>query len=471
MPQTGDAARQYARAHAEDFRRDLHELLRIPSLSGDPAYAAEVRLAAEWLATHLRELGVDNVQVMPTGGHPVVYGEWLGAGPTKPTVLVYGHYDVVPASKEDGWATPPFEPVEKGGQIYARGVSDNKGQMFVHLKAFEAYKTAAGGPPVNVKFLLEGEEEVGSANLTPFLKAHINLLKADLCLISDTSMRVIEEPVIIHALRGMTYIEVTVNGPSDDLHSGHWGGAIHNPALALIEIVSKLHHPDHSIAVPGFYDDVVPLTPDERQELANNPLSEEQLRQTTHAPASWGEADYTLRERVCARPTLEINGLHSGWTGPGPKTIIPARAMAKVSCRLVGNQDPDKIYRLLTQHIESITPPTVTVSFSLLSKGGPALIDYNSPEMQAAARAYEIAWGARPIFARGGGSIPVVSDVVNLMRIPVVMMGYGLDDDGFHGANEHWSIEMFHRGIDTAIVYLDELARVAPGTRLAGATA
>jgi acetylornithine deacetylase/succinyl-diaminopimelate desuccinylase-like protein len=215
----------------------------------------------------------------------------------------------------------------------------------------------------------------------------------------------------------------------------------------------------------------VPLTPDERRELAKNPLTEEQLKQSTHAPAAWGEADYTLRERVCARPTLEINGLHSGWTGAGPKTIIPTRAMAKVSCRLVGNQDPDKIYRLLTQYIESITPPTVTVAFSLLSKGGPALIDYNIPEMQAAARAYEIAWGATPIFARGGGSIPVVADVFNLMRIPVVMMGYGLDDDGFHGANEHWSIEMFHRGIDTAIVYLDELAHVAPGARLATATA
>ncbi|MGZ3673448.1 MAG: M20/M25/M40 family metallo-hydrolase, partial [Ktedonobacterales bacterium] len=317
-------------------------MLRIPSLSGDPDYAAEVHLAAEWLATHLRERGVEQVQVMPTGGHPVVYGEWLGAGPDKPTVLVYGHYDVVPAAKEDGWDTPPFEPVEKRGRIYARGASDDKGQMFIHLKAFEAYKNTTGGTPVNVKFLLEGEEEVGSANLTPFLKAHLDLLKADLCLISDTSMRVIEEPVIIHGLRGMTYIEVTVRGPSDDRHSGHWGGAVHNPALALVEILSTLHNPDHSIAVPGFYDDV-PLTPDERQELAKNELTEAQAKQSTHVPAMWGEADYTLRERVTARPTLEINGLVSGWTGAGPKTIIPAKAMAKVSCRLVGNQDPDKI--------------------------------------------------------------------------------------------------------------------------------
>lgn len=460
---TTDAAREYSRAHAQRFREELYELLRIPSISTDPAYATEVQRAAAWLAAHLDVLGADNVQIFPTEGHPIVYGEWLRAGPDKPTVLVYGHYDVVPAAVEDGWDTPPFEPSERNGKIYARGVSDDKGQMFVHLKSFESY-LKTGGVPVNLKFLLEGEEEIGSAHLTPFLKAHLDLLKSDLCLISDTSMPTIAEPVIIHSLRGMTYIEMTVHGPADDLHSGHWGGAIHNPALALVEILSKLHRPDHSIAVPGFYDAVVPLTPDERQELAKSALTEEQAKRATGAPATWGEADYTLRERANARPTLEINGLLSGWTGAGPKTIIPAKAMAKVSCRLVGNQDPDEIYQQLTHYIESITPPTVTVSCSLLSKSGPALIDFRLPEMQAAARAYENAWGAKPIFTRGGGSIPVVAEVFNLMRIPVVMMGYGLDDDGFHGANEHWSIEMCHRGIETAIVYLEELARLPRGT-------
>lgn len=467
--QSSDAARHYSRTHAERFRHELHDLLRIPSISTDPAYAHDVQQAAEWLAAHLDVLGVEHVQILPTGGHPVVYGEWLGAGADKPTVLVYGHYDVVPAAIADGWNTPPFEPAEKDGQIYARGVSDDKGQLFVHIKAFESYMKAGGGAPVNLKFFLEGEEEIGSANLTPFLQAHADLLQADLCLISDTSMRVIEEPVIIHGLRGMTYIEVTVRGPSDDLHSGHWGGAVHNPALALAEILSKLHNPDHSIAVPGFYDDVVPLSPDARQELAKSALTEAQARQTTHVPATWGEADYTLRERVTARPTLEINGLLSGWTGAGPKTIIPARAMAKISCRLVGNQDPDKIYQQLTQYIASITPPTVTISFSLLSKSGPALIDYNIPEMQAASRAYEKAWGAKPIFTRGGGRIPVVAEIFNLMRIPVVMMGFGLDDDGFHGANEHLSIEMFHRGVETAIVYLEELAQLPRGADAAAA--
>ena len=460
LTRSSDAARRYSRAHAERFRHDLHELLRIPSLSADPAYASDVKRAADWLTASLRDLGLENVQVFPTNGHPIVYGEWLGAGAEKPTVLVYGHYDVAPAAMEDGWSTPPFEPSVRDGQIYACGASDDKGQMFTHLKAFESYKKTTGGAPINVKFLLEGEEEIGSPNLTPFLKSHVDLLRADLCVISDTAMRVIEEPTILHRLRGMTYMEIVVRGQSDDLHSGAWGGAIHNPALALVEILSRLHNPDHSIAVPGFYDDIVPLTPAERQELAKSDITDERAKQGTHVPATWGEAAYSIRGRVSARPTMEINGLLSGWTGAGPKTNIPTQAMAKVSCRLVGNQNPDKIYQLVKQYIESITPASVTVQVSLLSKSGPALIGYDIPEMQSAARAYETAWGAKPIFTRGGGSIPVVAEMTSLMGIPVILMGFGLDDDGFHGANEHLSNEMFHRGVETAIVYLEELAQL-----------
>jgi acetylornithine deacetylase/succinyl-diaminopimelate desuccinylase-like protein len=258
----------------------------------------------------------------------------------------------------------------------------------------------------------------------------------------------------------MTYVEIEVEGPHDDLHSGFYGGAVHNPALALVEILSRLHNPDHSIAVPGFYDDVVPLTETERAEIAKTDMSEEQLLQATGAPAPWGEADFTIRERVSARPTLEINGLLSGWTGPGPKTIIPATAMAKVSCRLVGNQDPHKIYEQITAYVASLAPPTVRVTVNLLTTGEPALIDFTLPEMQAAARAYEKGWGATPVFTRGGGSIPIVADIYNLMQVPVVMMGYGLDTDGLHGTNEHYSLEMFQRGIETAIVYLEELARL-----------
>jgi acetylornithine deacetylase/succinyl-diaminopimelate desuccinylase-like protein len=457
---TSDVARQYSRAQAERFRHELHDFLRIPSVSTDPAHAGDVQAAATWLASHLRNVGVSGVQVFPTAGHPIVYGEWLGAGDDAQTVLVYGHYDVVPAAIEDGWSTPPFEPVERDGKVFARGATDDKGQLFIHVKALESYLTASGGPPVNVKLLFEGEEEISSPHLRPFLEAHPDLLAADVCVISDSSMRTIDEPAIMHSLRGMTYVEVEVRGPSDDLHSGFWGGAVHNPALALVEILSKLHNPDHSVAVPGFYDDVLPLTAEERAEIAKTALSDEQLGQSTGVPAPWGEAAYSIRERISARPTLEINGLHSGWTGPGAKTIIPARAMAKISCRLVGNQNPHTIYERLKEHIESLAPPTVAVTVELLTTGEPALIDFRIPEMRAASRAYERAWGATPVFTRGGGSIPIVADFHSLMGIPVVMMGYGLDDDGLHGPDERLSIEMFHRGIETAIVYLEEAARL-----------
>jgi acetylornithine deacetylase/succinyl-diaminopimelate desuccinylase-like protein len=460
MAAASDAARQYSRAHGDHFLQELDDLLRIPSVSTDPAHEGDIRRMAEWLANHLRELGAENVAVMETAGYPVVYGEWLGAGADKPTVLVYGHYDVVPASIEDGWDTPPFEPVVKDGKIYARGATDDKGQLFIHVKALESYLKTGDGPPVNVKFLLEVEEEVSSPNLRPFIEEHLDLLRADVCVISDSSMPTIDRPAITHSLRGMTYIEIEVEGPHDDLHSGFFGGAVHNPALALVEILSRLHNPDHSIAVPGFYDDVVPLTETERAEIAKTDMSADELKQATGVPAVWGEEAFTIRERVSARPTLEINGLESGWTGPGPKTIIPARAMAKVSSRLVGNQDPNQIYENLKTYIAAIAPPTVRVTVNLLTTGEPALIDFTLPAMQAAARAYEKGWGATPVFTRGGGSIPIVADINHLLNIPVVMMGYGLDTDGLHGANEHFHIETFHRGMETAIVYLEELAQL-----------
>jgi acetylornithine deacetylase/succinyl-diaminopimelate desuccinylase-like protein len=454
-----EIAHQYALEHASKFQEELFELLRIPSLSGNPDHADDVRRAAEWLVDHLQTLGIDNARVMPTAGLPVVYGEWLGAGEDKPTVLVYGHYDVVPAEMEDGWDTPPFEPVVKNGKIYARGATDNKGQLFIHVKALESYLKTSGKAPVNLKFLIEGEEEIASPNLTPFIKEHMDLLSADLCVISDTSMRAIEEPAITHSLRGMTYIEINIEGPKEDLHSGLWGGAAHNPALALVEILGKLYNPDNTIAVPGFYDDVVPLTDAEREMIARTDLSEADYKATTGVPAIWGDENYTIRERLSARPTLDINGIWSGWTGPGPKTIIPQKAGAKLSSRLVGNQDPDKIFNLIKGYIESITPETVKVKVDLLTTGMPALIPFDIPEMQAAVRAYEKGWGHTPVFTRGGGSIPVVADIANILDIPVVMMGYGLDSDGLHSPNEHYRIEMFQRGIKTAIIYLDELSQ------------
>jgi acetylornithine deacetylase/succinyl-diaminopimelate desuccinylase-like protein len=460
MSNSTNEAIQFARANAGRFQQELFEMLRIPSISADPAHASDIRQMAQWLADHLRSLGLENAQTMPTAGHPVVYAEWLGAGETRPTVLVYGHYDVVPAAMEDGWDAPPFEPVVKDGKVYARGATDDKGQLFIHVKALESFLKTSGRAPVNLKILLEGEEEISSPNLAPFIKEHLDMLHADVCVISDSSMRVIEEPAITHSLRGMTYIEVVVQGPKEDLHSGFWGGAAHNPALALVEILGKLYNPDNTIAVPGFYDDVISLTPQEREMIARNPLTEEQFKEATGVPAIWGDKKFSIRERVSARPTLDINGLWSGWSGPGPKTIIPAKAGAKLSSRLVGNQNPDKIYQLLKDYIESIAPPSVSVNVSLVTKGNPALIPFDLPEMQAAARAYEKGWGHSPVFTRGGGSIPIVADIYDLMKVPVVMMGYGLDSDGLHSPNEHYSLEMFLRGIETAIVYLEELAQI-----------
>jgi acetylornithine deacetylase/succinyl-diaminopimelate desuccinylase-like protein len=359
---------------------------------------------------------------------------------------------------EDGWDSDPFEPVIKDGKIIARGSTDDKGQLFIQVKAVEAFLKTSGAAPVNVKILLEGEEEISSPNLVPWVQEHKDLIKADVCVISDSSMATIETPAITHSLRGMTYIEVEVQGPREDLHSGFWGGATHNPALALVEILKSLTNDDGTIAVPGFYDDVVPLTPAERAMLAKIPLTDEQFKAATGVKEVWGDPNYTIRERVSARPTLDINGLWSGYSGPGPKTIIPVRAGAKLSSRLVGNQDPNKIFELLKAAIEAATPPTVTVEVRLLTTGKPALIPFNLPEMQAASRAYRRGWGYEPVFTRGGGSIPIVAELADLLKIPVVMMGYGLDTDGLHSPNEHYRISMFKQGIETAIVYLDELA-------------
>jgi acetylornithine deacetylase/succinyl-diaminopimelate desuccinylase-like protein len=458
MTSSSDAARAFSRANGERFKDELFEMLRIPSISGDPAHAGDTRRMAEWLADHMRILGLDNVGVLPTAGHPVAYGEWMGAGPDKPTVLVYGHYDVVPASLEDGWETDPFEPVEQDGKIYARGATDDKGQLFIHLKALESWLQTAGSAPVNVKFLLEGEEEVSSPNLAPFIREHLNELRADVCVISDSSMRTIEEPAITNSLRGMTYLEIEVRGPREDLHSGFYGGATHNPALALVEILGRLYNPDNTIAVPGFYDDVIPLSDADRAMIEKTAMPDEEFMGATGAPGVWGDPNYTIKERISSRPTLDINGMWSGYTGPGPKTIIPSTAGAKVSSRLVGNQDPEKIFEQMQSHIMSIAPPTVEVSVSLLSTGRPALFSADLPAMQGAARAYERGWGHAPVFTRGGGSIPIVADIADLMKIPLVMMGYGLDSDGLHAPNEHYRIEMFERGIETAIVYLKELA-------------
>lgn len=453
-------AHEYARQNAENFRQQLYNLLRIPSVSTLPERAGEVRRAAEWLADDLKRIGLTTVEVVDTAGHPIVYAEWLGAGADAPTVLIYGHYDVQPAEMADGWTSDPFEPVERDGKVYARGSSDDKGQAFAHIKAIESLLTTQGKLPVNVKLVIEGEEEISSINLGSFVTANRDRLAADVCVISDTSILAVDQPSIVYALRGLTYMELHVQGPSVDLHSGVFGGTVHNPAQALAEIIAQLHNPDGSIAVPGFYDDVLKLDDEERAELKKTDWELSDWSKSTGLTQPWGEPAYTLRERVGARPTLEVNGMVSGFYGEGAKTVLPAKAMAKLSCRLVANQNPTRIYELVRDHVARITPPTVRTEVRLLHTGDPAYVDRNMPAMHAAIQAYEKGWGKPPVFMREGGSIPIVANFQQELDVPVVLMGFGLNSDGAHGPDEHFTIEMFHKGIDTSIHFLEEIAAV-----------
>lgn len=446
---------EYARTHAERFRAQLHDLIRIPSVSTTPEHAADVRRAADWLVDDLKRIGFQNAESVPTPGHPVVVGEWLGAGANAPTVLIYGHYDVQPAAMADGWTSDPFEPVERDGKIYARGSTDDKGQMFAQLKAAESV-IQTGAALVNIKVIFEGEEEISSVHIADFIKGNRERLRADVCVISDSGLLNRDQPSIVYSLRGLIYTELHVTAAEVDLHSGMFGGTVHNPAQALCEIIAQLHNPDGSVNVPGFYDDVLPLSPEERAELAKTNWTEAQWREASRAIAPWGEPDYAISERIGARPTLEVNGMLSGFTGDGAKTVLPAKAMAKVSCRLVANQQPMRIFELLRDHIQKITPPTVKSELRYLADGDGAFVDINTPAMQAAVRAYEHVFGVRPVFVRSGGTLPVVADFQRELNLPVLLMGFGLDTDGAHGPNEHFEIDLFHKGIDTAIHFLQE---------------
>lgn len=450
----------FASENADRFLAQLDEFLRIPSVSADRTHHAhDVRLAANWLVEDLQTIGVQHIeQIVIDDHHPIVYGEWMGAGDNAPTVLIYGHYDVQPAEMKDGWDTPPFEPTIIDGKIYARGASDDKGQMLAQVKAAEAL-IQSGRCPVNLKFLLEGEEEVSSGGLQKFVDRERDKLSADVCVISDTAILSKDQPSIVYALRGITYFEMEVFGPTSDLHSGTYGGVVHNPVQGITEIIGALHNPDGSVNVPGFYDDVVTLGDDEREKLAQLGIDEARIKSLTGVDVVWGEPDYTVVERTGARPTLEIHGIEGGFYGEGSKTVLPAKAKAKISCRLVANQDPKTIYKLVKSHIESITPPTLRVEIRQVgSDGYPVLVDINDPALKAAAAAYELGWGKVPLYMRGGGSIPIVADFQNKLNIPVILLGFGLNTDGLHGPNEHFHIEMFHKGIDTAIHFLEQVA-------------
>jgi len=436
---------------------ELSEWLRIPSVSTLSQHKPDVERAAGWLAQKMEAAGLQNVEIIPTDGHPIVYGDWLHAGEDAPTLLVYGHYDVQPIDPEELWESPPFEPTIRGDDLYARGASDDKGQLFAHVAAVEALLKTSGALPVNVKFLVEGEEEVGSPALTAYLPAETEKLSADVCLVSDTHILSPDQPMIIYGLRGVWAGEVTVRGPSQDLHSGMFGGAVHNPNQALCALLAQLHDSAGRVAVPGFYDQVQTLTEQERTALAKVPYGETELLQETGAPAVWGEEGYTITERIGARPTLEINGMWGGFIGDGFKTVIPGEAHAKVSCRLVPDQPSSAIGPMIEQFLQRIAPPTVEVSVNTLQHAPATVVPLDVPEMQAAARAYKTVFGVEPVFSREGGSIPIATVVQESLGIPILFMGFGLPDDNLHAPNEKLHLPNFYRGIRVGIALMQEL--------------
>jgi acetylornithine deacetylase/succinyl-diaminopimelate desuccinylase-like protein len=448
---------EYAKQHTDQFVGELIDLLRIPSVSTKPKHKADMQRAAEWLRDHCLALGMTRAEVIQTDFHPLVYAEWLEAGPEKPIVLVYGHFDVQPADPEELWDTPAFEPTIRDGKLYARGATDDKGQLFIHLKVFEAFMKTQGAFPVNIKFILEGEEEMGSESLESFVRKNTDLLESDMVMVSDTGMPNPQMPTIIYGLRGLLYTELEVFGPKRDLHSGMYGGTIHNPAQAIAEIIASMHDADGHITVDGFYDNVRDITRAERNDAAQMaPIFEATWREEAEAPAMWGEPDYNAWERIGSRPTLEINGIYGGYTEKGgQKTVIPSSAFAKISCRLVADQDPQRIFDLLKAHIDKVAPPTIRTELRRLSSAKAVAVARDSSAMQVAVDAYEEVFGKTPIFTREGGSIPVVLTCQEALNVPVIMMGFGLPDDNLHAPNEKFSLEMFRKGIQTAIVFYE----------------
>ncbi len=449
-----DLALSYVDTHFARFVEELKELLRIPSISTDPAYVAEVRRAADWLVDHLRALGFPEVRLFDTEGHPIVYAAYMVEA-TRPTVLVYGHYDVQPPDPLELWTTPPFAPEVRNGAIYARGASDDKGQLFMHLKAAEAYLKTAGTLPINLKFLLEGEEESGSVHLAPFIKAHQEMLAADVVVISDTAMFAPGVPSITYGLRGLAYVEVELSGPNRDLHSGVYGGAVENPANVLARLIAGLHDENHRITIPGFYDNVRPLTEEERRMFRALPFDEKAWMEEIGVSAVRTEAGYSILEAITARPTLDVNGLWGGYQGKGAKTVLPAKAGAKISMRLVPDQDPDDIVEKTRRYFEQHTPPTCKLRFTALHGGHPVLVDTRHPAMQAAAEAMARVFGQRPYFTREGGSIPVVADFKRLLGLDSVLMGFGLNSDAIHSPDEHFGLDRFRQGIESIVHFLE----------------
>lgn len=444
-------------ATAEQRRASYIDFLRIPSISALSEHAADCRRAAEWVAAELQRIGVEHVEVSETGGHPVVYGDWLHAEGA-PTVIVYGHYDVQPVDPVELWESSPFEPIVKGGRILARGAADDKGQIHIHLKAAEALAATRGRLPLNLRFVFEGEEEASSEHLDAWLEANRARLRADIAVISDSGFFDGNLPAITIGLRGIMVAQIDVLGAPVDLHSGRYGGAVQNPANALCEIVAGLKDRDGRVLIPGFYDDVVPLSDEDRAALAALPFDEEVYRTSLGLPALFGEAGHTTIERRGARPTLDVNGIWGGFQGEGSKTIIPAHAHAKVSCRLVANQDPGRIFERLRAHVAAIAPAGVRVQVELLGGGKPSLTPMDHPATEAAARALAATFGRAPLYIREGGSIPVAASFETILGLPVVLLGFTPPDDNAHAPNESMDLRNYETAIRTVARYWDELA-------------
>jgi acetylornithine deacetylase/succinyl-diaminopimelate desuccinylase-like protein len=449
----------FINVNRDRYVEELKQYLAIASVSALPQHAADVRRAAEWTRDALQAAGIGNARLIETPGNPVVYGEWLGA-PGKPTILFYGHYDVQPVDPVDLWTSPPFEATVRDGEIYARGAADDKGQVFMHIKAVEAFLKQSGALPVNIKFFIEGEEEVGSVHLDEFVRTQKDLLQADVVVISDSAMFDRGIPSICYGLRGLAYFQIDLRGTKSDLHSGSFGGAVANPAFVLAQILAQMKDRGGHIKIPGFYDDVRELSEAERAEWKKLPFNETRYRKELAAPKLFGESGYSTLERVWARPTFEVNGLLSGFTGDGAKTVLPATAMAKVSMRLVPDQDPNKIADLFQAYLEKVAPKTVAVKVTRMHGGRPWMTAFDNKYVRAAGRAIEQGFGKAPVFTREGGSIPVVSTFQQELGLESVLFGVGLPDENAHAPDEKLDLGNFHNGIIASAFLYQEISKL-----------
>ena len=460
-----DKLTQYLEDNRDKFLDDLKAVLRIPSVSAQPQHKGDVEACARHIADHLKKLGMTRVEVVPTKGHPVVYAEWLGAA-GKPTVLLYGHYDVQPPEPLELWKSPPFEPTLRDGKLFARGAVDDKGQVYMHLAAIEGLFKTQGGLPVNLKVVIEGEEVVGSEHLEAFLRERRKELDADVIVVSDTGMLGPDQPTLTYGLRGILYTQIEVVGPGHDLHSGHFGGAVTNPANALATIIAGLKDADGKVTVPGFYDRVKPMSAREKELAAEAPFDEKAFIAESGAPEPVGEKGFTTRERISVRPTLDVNGMWSGYIGEGAKTVLPSFAAAKVSMRLVTDQDPEDLLPRFRAHVKNLAPKGVTVEVKWHHGGPPFLTDPDHPMLECARRALSRAWSKPVAMIREGGSIPVMATFQGTHSgVPAILMGFGLDDDNVHAPNEKFSLTSFYGGTRSVAYLYEELAAAVPAVR------